>query len=90
MTQSWDLRTHHIPAQPETTGGGLRRQQISTTHFWETDAGQTALSQAQRLAADGWELVSVVPETMATHNGAAEMGGVVTGYVLFFKRARES
>lgn len=48
-----------------------------------------ALAQARSLAGDGWELVSVAPETMATHYGGAGMGGVITGYILFFKRPRD-
>lgn len=87
--QSWELRTHYIPAQPMTEGSLLKGQQLHTGHFWETEDGKVAYAQARNLAEQGWELVSVGQETMATHFGAAGMGGIVTGYVLFFKRPRQ-
>jgi hypothetical protein len=87
--QAWDLKTIYIPAPPRTKGGPISGREISTGHFWETEAGRAAFAQAQELAAEGWELVSVVPETLSTHYGAAGMGGVVSGYIMFLKRPRE-
>jgi hypothetical protein len=88
--QSWDLITHYIPAQPVTKGGPLSGREVYTGHFWETEAGKAAYAQARNLAAEGWELVSVVPETLSTHYGVAGMGGIVSGYVLFYRRPREA
>jgi hypothetical protein len=84
--QSWDIKTHYIPAEAETQGNVFRGQEIHTGHFWEMEAGKVAYAQARSLAEDGWELVSVVPETMGTYFGTAGIGGIVNGYILFFKR----
>ena len=83
--QSWELMTHYIPA-PARTKGGMFSQEVRTEHFWTSAEGQASFVQAQKLAAEGWELVSVVPETLGTHFGAAGMGGNISGYILFFKR----
>ncbi len=87
--QSWDLKTQYIPTQPRTEGSLFENRRIHSGHFWETEAGNVAYAQARNLAKEGWELVSVVPETMGTHYGAAGYGGIVTGYVLFFKRPQQ-
>jgi hypothetical protein len=86
--QSWDLMSHYIPA-PAGAKGGFFSQEICTEHFWTSAEGKASFAQAQRLAAEGWELVSVVPETLGTHYGAAGMGGIITGYILFFKRPKQ-
>lgn len=83
--QSWELHTHHIPTVPKSKGGFFS-QEMHSGHFWQAEEGKAAYRKAQALAADGWELVSVVPETMGAHFGAAGMGGIVSGFVLFFKR----
>jgi hypothetical protein len=88
--QSWDLRTVYIPAEPHTKGNVFRGHEIHTGHFWEMDAGKAAYAQAQSLAENGWELVSVVPETMGTYFGAAGVGGIIRGYILFFNRPRRA
>lgn len=88
--QSWDLKTLYIPAVAETHGNVFRGQEIRTGHFWEMEAGKVAYAQARSLAGDGWELVSVVPETMGTYFGTAGIGGIVNGYILFFKRPKRT
>ena len=82
---SWELHVQFVPTGPKSAGGFFS-QEMRTGHFWESEAGKAAFREAQAMAAEGWELVSVAAETMGSHFGAAGMGGIVSGYVLFFKR----
>jgi hypothetical protein len=86
--QSWELMMHYIPA-PVRAKGKFLVQEMRTEHFWTSAEGQASFAQAQKLAAEGWDLVTVVPETLGTHYGAAGMGGNISGYILFFKRPNQ-
>ena len=82
---SWELHVQFVPTEPKSAGGFFS-QEMRTGHFWESEAGKAAFREAQARAAEGWELESAHSRTKGSPFGAAGMGGIVSGYVLFFKR----
>jgi hypothetical protein len=94
--QRWEIKSHWVPV-------GLRKTQpfttarVTTIDFdptWD-DTFEKAWAEAELLANDGWQLISVAPETCARmtigeNSGATLAGGMsyTAGYMLVFQRPK--
>jgi hypothetical protein len=94
--QRWEIKSHWVPVD-------LKRSELSKTEHtvnigfeptWKDDF-KNAWAEAESLANDGWELVSVAPETAGRltageQSGVPTVGGVsyTAGYLLAFRRPK--
>jgi len=94
--QRWEIKHHWIPVD-------LKKGELSTTEHavnigfeptWKTGFDK-AWAEAESLANDGWEPISVASETsgrmtVGEKNGSSFAGGVsyTAGYMLLFRRAK--
>lgn len=94
--QRWEIKHHWVPVD-------LKESELSSTEHavnigfeptWKDDF-KKAWAEAEVLANDGWELVSVAPETagrltVGEKNDVPVAGGIsyTVGYILVFRRPK--
>ncbi len=91
--QKWELKRLWLPLNVQLQSD-KSKEHTYYNPFWN-DETKKAWSQAETLAADGWELVSALPET-GSHELTFETGiktlGVgssyTVGYLFIFKRPK--
>ena len=93
--QRWELKRLWVPLKIKADVAETSRT-TSRTMVWSVsdESTEKAQEEAAQLAAEGWELVSVVPKiagrvySISGRNEYSSAGcDVTSGYYMFFKRA---
>jgi hypothetical protein len=89
----WEIKRLWVPLDLQVHSN-TSKQHTYYNPVWNDDT-KKAWAQAEALAAEGWELVSALPETgaheLTFESGVKALGAgssYTVGYLLFFKRAK--
>jgi hypothetical protein len=95
--QRWEIKSHWVPVDLARTVVPTESEHFHTVDLdpqWK-DKFKKAWAEAEVLANDGWELVSVAPETCARVTAGDRSGMAVgvacsytAGYLLAFRRPK--